>query len=62
MTDPLTRLDQLGAPDPVGARYNRPPKDRPTASPRFPRGTTDYQVPVWDDVTKKWVPGPARAM
>jgi hypothetical protein len=28
----------------------------------LPPGTADYQVPVWDDVLKAWVPGPVRAM
>lgn len=61
MTNPIDRLDQVAAPDAVGARYSRPPKDRP-ATPEFPRGTKDYQIPVWDNSIKRWVPGPARAM
>jgi len=30
--NPLDRLDQLAAPDPVGKRYNRPPRDVPAAA------------------------------
>jgi hypothetical protein len=28
----------------------------------LPPGDTDYQVPVWDDVKKRYYPGPVRAM
>ena len=28
----------------------------------LPDGTADYQVPVWDNTEKEWVPGPPRLM